>query len=107
MKNCFRVHPNDNVATLLEDAKTESVNLIPETARAVKLNQPITLGHKVALVNIKTGESIIKYGIRIGIATRDIRLGDWVHLHNCTSLVDERAATLDVQTGKPTDTLYV
>jgi len=106
VKNCFRVHPNDNVATLLEDAEAGPVNLIPATARALKLNQPIALGHKVALTDIPASEPIIKYGIRIGVATRDIHPGDWVHLHNCASLVDERAATLDVGTGRPTDTPY-
>ncbi|OGD18421.1 MAG: hypothetical protein A2W03_06850 [Candidatus Aminicenantes bacterium RBG_16_63_16] len=105
MKNCFRVHPDDNVATLLEDAEPESVNIIP-AARPVKLNQPVTLGHKVALTGIAAGGPIIKYGIRIGMATEVIHPGDWVHLHNCASLVDERAATLDAQTGQPTDTPY-
>jgi altronate dehydratase small subunit len=106
MKSCFRVHPDDNVATLLEDAEAEPVNLIPAEARAVKLNQPVALGHKVALTGIPAGGPVIKYGIRIGTATRDIRPGDWVHLHNCASLVDERAATLEVETGRPTDTPY-
>lgn len=106
MKNCFRVHPSDNVATLLEDAEAGLVNLIPATALTVRLNQPIALGHKVALTDIAAGEPIIKYGIRIGVATKDIHPGDWVHLHNCASLVDERAGTLDAETGRPTDTPY-
>ena len=107
MKDCFQVHPDDNVATLLEDAVTEPLNVIPSASRAIALNQPIALGHKVALVDIPAGKPIIKYGIRIGVATQDIHGGDWVHLHNCASLVDERAATLDVQTGRPKDTPYV
>jgi len=105
MKNAYRAHPEDNVATLLEDAEPGTVNLIP-AARAVPLNQPIALGHKVALSDIAAGGPIIKYGVRIGLATREIRAGDWVHLHNCASLVDERAGTLEADTGRPTDTPY-
>lgn len=106
MKRCFRVHPADNVATLLEDAGAEPVALIPETGLTVTLNQPIALGHKVALTAIPAGGPVIKYGIRIGAATVDIRPGDWVHLHNCASLVDERSGTLEAETGRPTDTPY-
>ena len=106
MKRCFRVHPADNVATLLEDAGAEPVALIPEAGLTVTLNQPIALGHKVALTAIPAGRPVTKYGIRIGAATVDIRPGDWVHLHNCASLVDERSGTLEVETGRPTDTPY-
>ncbi len=39
-------------------------------------------GHKYARSNIKTGESVIKYGFPIGIATSDIGKGEHVHSHN-------------------------
>ena len=39
-------------------------------------------GHKYALVNIKEGENIIKYGNPIGHATCDIKKGEHVHTHN-------------------------
>ncbi|HBN82668.1 MAG TPA: altronate hydrolase, partial [Clostridiales bacterium] len=39
-------------------------------------------GHKVADKDIKKGESIIKYGFPIGLATEDIKKGDHVHSHN-------------------------
>ncbi len=99
------MHPGDNVATLLADAEAGQVKLIPG-GLTVPLNQPVALGHKVALADIAAGASVVKYGIRIGLATRNIRRGDWVHLHNCASLVDERAATLDVESGRPKDTPY-
>jgi len=37
----------------------------------------------------------------IGIATRRIEPGEWVHLHNCRSQLDERSGSFDVQTGAP------
>ena len=39
-------------------------------------------GHKYALVDIKTGENIIKYGQPIGHAVCDIKAGEHVHTHN-------------------------
>ncbi|MBP3381913.1 MAG: altronate dehydratase [Clostridia bacterium] len=46
-------------------------------------------GHKYALVDIKQGENIIKYGEPIGHATVDIRKGEHVHTHNVkTNLSD-------------------
>ena len=39
-------------------------------------------GHKYALVNIKKGENVIKYGSPIGHATVDISVGEHVHTHN-------------------------
>ena len=46
-------------------------------------------GHKVALRDIKKGESVIKYGFPIGHATEDIKKGNAVHSHNLkTNLKD-------------------
>lgn len=39
-------------------------------------------GHKYALIDIKKGENVIKYGSPIGHATEDIKKGDHVHTHN-------------------------
>ena len=46
------------------------------------VNDPIPLGHKFALRDIRNGESIIKYGENIGHAVTDIPKGDHVHVHN-------------------------
>ena len=46
-------------------------------------------GHKSALVDIKEGENVIKYGCPIGHATCDIKAGEHVHTHNVkTNLSD-------------------
>lgn len=39
-------------------------------------------GHKYALRNIADGAAIVKYGMSIGHATRDIVAGEHVHVHN-------------------------
>lgn len=42
----------------------------------------IPLGHKIALVQKKSGESLIKYGEVVGEVTEAFGVGDWVHTHN-------------------------
>ncbi len=102
----FQIHARDNVATLLDDAPAGSVALwgaAPPGAQATA-QEAIERGHKIALAELTPGEPVIKYGVRIGVATRPIARGAWVHLHNLASALDERSSSLDVHTGAPTDT---
>ena len=46
----------------------------------------IPFGHKFALRDIAQGELIIKYGEEIGVASRDIAQGTYVHVHNLDSM---------------------
>ena len=43
---------------------------------------PIPLGHKIALKDIKAGETVFKYGHDIGRAVADVPKGGHVHVHN-------------------------
>ena len=52
----------------------------------IVINEKIDSGHKFALKDINKNENIIKYGETIGRATRDIKKGDYVHVHNVESL---------------------
>lgn len=105
MSRCFQVHPADNVATLLAaaDAGT-ALEVLGPVPRRLVLRESVALGHKVALRDIAGGEPIVKFGARIGHATQPIAGGTWVHLHNLASDLDLRSATLDQQSGAPTDT---
>jgi altronate hydrolase len=48
----------------------------------VETREEIPRGHKIALAGIGVGEPVLKYGFSVGLATRDIRAGEWVHEHN-------------------------
>jgi len=103
MTTAFRIHPHDNVATLLGDGEG-AVTLIGDDS--IMLNEPVAMGHKVALADIAAGDAVVKFGIPIGRASVAIRAGDWVHLHNCTSRFDERSGGFDVVTGAAKDMAY-
>ena len=51
----------------------------------VALAEKILTGHKFAFKPVRKGETIIKYGAPIGIASQDISSGEAMHLHNITS----------------------
>lgn len=105
---CFRVHPDDNVATLLDDASPGPVTLLGADSVGLADGgllalEPIARGHKIALVELPAGAAIVKFGARIGHTVQPIPRGAWVHLHNLASDLDERSARLDLQTGVSTD----
>lgn len=102
---CFRVHAEDNVATLLDDAVPGPVVVLgagPPAATLIAL-EAITRGHKIALANLAAGDAVVKFGVHIGHCTQPVARGAWVHLHNLASDLDERSARLDLHTGTSPD----
>jgi (2R)-sulfolactate sulfo-lyase subunit alpha len=59
--------------------------LTGEDTISVTLTEPVPLGHKIALTDIAAGQDVIEYGQRVAIASKDIRQGDHVHVHNVRS----------------------
>ncbi len=103
----LRLHAEDNVAVVLEDVAGGAIEILGcnEGATTIVI-EPIGRGHKIALRAIAEGAAVVKYGVRIGVATTPIDVGRWVHTHNCRSGLDERSHTLDPHSGAPTDTRY-
>jgi len=80
----------DNIATALQAIsaadKVTVVTDAQEIVRRMVMPAGIAFGHKFALGDIKKGAHIFKYGEIIGIAIKDIREGEHVHIHNIDSL---------------------
>lgn len=89
MRRAIAISEKDNVATLLEEVRRgESVEVTVGEARLlVKAEDDIPFGHKIALRDIKKGEKVVKYGEPIGEATKDIKKGEHVHVHNIRSIM--------------------
>nr|KJR73275.1 MAG: dehydratase [Thermoproteus sp. AZ2] len=80
----------DNVGVAIDDIKAgEEVAYVYVSDKAVggklKALEEIPLGHKIALRDIKAGEAVVKYGRPIGVAAKDVRAGEHVHVHNLRS----------------------
>ena len=48
----------------------------------VEAKNEVPLGHKLALVDLNVGDTIIKYGHDIGKVVKAIKKGEHVHVHN-------------------------
>ena len=100
----FQIQPQDNVATLIDDAPPGPIQILGASPGEITGLENISRGHKIALRDIGSKETITKFGVPIGHATQPIKAGGWVHLHNLASDFDERSSTLDIHSGAPTDT---
>lgn len=100
----FQIQLSDNVGTLLGDADVGEIEILGAQSDKIETVEKIAHGHKIALRDIALNEAVIKFGVRIGRATKPIPRGSWVHLHNLASEMDDRSGTLDLHSGAPTDT---
>ena len=48
----------------------------------LKAKMDVPIGHKIALADIRNGDTVWKYGQDIGKAVADIGKGEHVHVHN-------------------------
>lgn len=84
----FLVHsPKDNVGVVAIEglnAGTEMLGVVTEndTTLNLKAVHDIPIGHKVALSDLKSGDTVIKYGQDIGKMVGDAAEGEHVHVHN-------------------------
>ena len=83
MENCKKsmlIEPNDNVAVAVEPIEAGDYTMV--AGEKLTANQFIKEGHKIARVDIAKGGEILKYGVHIGVASKDIKKGDWVYEEN-------------------------
>ena len=82
-KNAVLINEIDNTSVACNDfLKGESIHI---KDKKIVLLDNVTMAHKIAICDIINGEIIIKYGVSIGTATKDIKLGELVHMHNMKS----------------------
>ena len=88
MKTVFVVYADDNVGTAVLEPISAGDSVASNGERSdiqLTARADIAYGHKIALLDIAAGATVLKYGLSIGSATRDIRAGDHVHTHNVES----------------------
>lgn len=88
-KTGLQVNVKDNVATIFANNTSAGEEVIIRDkvghTEIICTLSAIPYGHKIATYPIKTGDPIIKYGEKIGVATTDIKKGEHVHVHNLDS----------------------
>jgi (2R)-sulfolactate sulfo-lyase subunit alpha len=83
----FIVHGGtDTVGVAVRDVegaqKLTGWNMEEDKTLSLESRGPVSLGHKVALVDIAKGEKVVKYNRPIGNSTQGIERGAHVHTHN-------------------------
>jgi len=72
----IRMNERDNVAIVANEGGLAAGTTLPS---GVVLLDRVPQGHKVALADIATNAAVVRYGITIGQALKDIPAGSWVH----------------------------
>jgi galactarate dehydratase len=72
----IRMNECDNVAIVANDGGLPAGAVLPG---GLALVDRVPQGHKVALVDIAADAPVLRYGIPIGYALKDIPAGSWVH----------------------------
>lgn len=71
---------------MVEDLKggTDMLCVVTEDNSDFRLTvkQDVPIGHKVALVDLEVGSTVIKYGQDIGKIVSRVARGEHVHVHN-------------------------
>ena len=95
MKRCILLNANDTVVTLLSAAEPGDEFIVVDTASVtcgkIVVKEPVPFAHKVAIQEMKKGEKVIKMNIVIGLASEDIPVGTYAHVHNILSIEGRRA----------------
>jgi (2R)-sulfolactate sulfo-lyase subunit alpha len=79
--------PKDNVGVVVIEglkAGTDMLCVVTENDTSFRLTAKadVPIGHKVALADLKSGDTAIKYGEDIGRVVAAIEKGGHVHVHN-------------------------
>lgn len=82
------IKPTDSVAVAIDALKAGEVACfkVAGEKRETKLVTDVPIYHKFAMVDIKAGELVYKYGQVIGKATSNIAAGEHIHTHNIVSI---------------------
>jgi altronate hydrolase len=88
MSLLIKIHPSDNVAVATRPI--EAGTFLGEFEVTTRSDVPA--GHKIALIDLPAGASVIKYGFPIGTLTQAIQAGEWIHSHNLATALNDNVA---------------
>ena len=78
----------DNVGVVVVEGLTAGTDMLCVVTHdnsdfRLTAKSDIPIGHKVALKDLKTGDTVVKYGEDMGKMVGDAGTGEHVHVHNC------------------------
>ena len=94
----IRMNERDNVAIVANDGGLPPGATL---SSGLALRDRVPQGHKVALVDVAADEPVLRYGIPIGYALKDIPAGSWVHERLLRMPAARTLDNLPIATVKP------
>lgn len=78
----------DSVGVVVVEGLTAGTDMLcvvthDDSSFRLKSENDVPIGHKIALKDLKKGDTVMKYGEDIGIMIGDAKKGEHVHTHNC------------------------
>jgi len=86
--NALRINEKDNIVIAIQPIK-KGGPVVVDGRKLFSATEDIPLGHKIALVALAKGRKIFRYGEPIVQATRAIKKGEWVHVHNTQPILGD------------------
>jgi (2R)-sulfolactate sulfo-lyase subunit alpha len=79
--------PKDNVGVVTVEGLKAGTNMLcvvtdDDSDFTLTAADDVPIGHKIALAELKAGDTVIKYGEDIGKVVADVQKGGHVHVHN-------------------------
>lgn len=85
----FLVHnEGDHVGVAVEDVapgRASAVHMDSRKRLELEVLEPVALGHKVALQDLRENDPVIEYGVQVAVTRAPIKRGQLVHVHNVRS----------------------
>ena len=80
-------HRNDNVGVVVVEGLEPGTDMLcvvtaDDSDFNLQVNAAVPIGHKVALVDLEPGDTVVKYGQDIGRVVQPVSRGEHVHVHN-------------------------
>jgi altronate hydrolase len=86
--NALRINEKDNIVIATQPIQKGNP-VVVGGRKLFPAAEDIPPGHKIALVAMTEGRKILRYGEPIVRATRAIKKGEWVHVHNTQPILGE------------------
>lgn len=84
----LKIEPNDNVAVVIQDVyEGDAVDI--QNNEIIEAKEFIKQGHKIAIKDIQEGAMVIKYGVPIGKAKKNIYCGEHIHTNNLLDITEQ------------------
>ena len=88
--NALKVGEHDNVV-IATQVISKGDPVVVHGEQLFKAAEAIAPGHKIALVPLAPGESVLRYGEPIVQVTQPIGQGGWVHVHNTQPILSDHS----------------